>query len=435
MSLGTVSLVGSPSSGKSTLFNRFVGERKSIVEPTPGVTRDRIYGKCTWLTKTFTVIDTGGIQAKEVPFQDLIRAQVDLALEESDLILFVVDGKKGLTGDDRYIAKMLYGKKKPIYLVVNKVDNVEESANAMEFYSLGLGDPYIVSGAHGIGIGDLLDAIIHTLPEKEIPTYGDAITFSLIGRPNVGKSSLSNKLLGKERTLVSPISGTTRDAIDTAFAWNNQNFVLIDTAGLLKRGKIYEAIDKYAAMRALASIERSQIVLFLLDASMPISEQDKHVVGYAVDEHKPIIVIVNKWDLAKEKGLNKDEFTKSIRDQFKFLDYAPILYISAASGSGVEQVLPKVLAVHEASLRRVPTPLLNEIIRDAQAMNPAPNFNHGRLKIIFSNQVSVNPPTFVFFCNNPETAHFSYTRYLENRLRASFDFDGTPIHIIYRLRK
>ncbi len=435
MALGTVSFIGSPSSGKSTLFNRFVGERKSIVEPTPGVTRDRIYGKCTWLTKTFTLIDTGGIQAKDVPFQDLIRAQVELALQESDLIVFVVDGKKGLSGDDRFIAKMLYGQKKPIFLAVNKIDNIEEAANAAEFYSLGFGDPYLVSGAHGIGIGDLLDAIIHALPEKEIPTYENAITFSLIGRPNVGKSSLSNRILGKERTLVSPISGTTRDAIDTPFSRDGDNYVLIDTAGLLKRGKIFEAIDKYAALRALSSIERSQIVLFLLDASSPILEQDKHVVGYAVDEHKPIIVIVNKWDLAKAQGKSKEEFVKDIREQFKFLDYAPILFVSASSGAGVEAILPKIKMVHEASLRRIPTPLLNDIIRDAQAMNPSPNFNHGRLKIVFANQVSVNPPTFVFFCNNPETAHFSYTRYLENRLRDSFDFDGTPIHIIYRLRK
>jgi len=435
MALGTVSFIGSPSSGKSTLFNRFVGERKSIVEPTPGVTRDRIYGKCTWLTKTFTLIDTGGIQAKDVPFQDLIRAQVELALQESDLIVFVVDGKKGLSGDDRFIAKMLYGQKKPIFLAVNKIDNIEEAANAAEFYSLGFGDPYLVSGAHGIGIGDLLDAIIHALPEKEIPIYENAITFSLIGRPNVGKSSLSNRILGKERTLVSPISGTTRDAIDTPFSRDGDNYVLIDTAGLLKRGKIFEAIDKYAALRALSSIERSQIVLFLLDASSPILEQDKHVVGYAVDEHKPIIVIVNKWDLAKAQGKSKEEFVKDIREQFKFLDYAPILFVSASSGAGVEVILPKIKMVHEASLRRIPTPLLNDIIRDAQAMNPSPNFNHGRLKIVFANQVSVNPPTFVFFCNNPETAHFSYTRYLENRLRDSFDFDGTPIHIIYRLRK
>lgn len=435
MALGTVSFIGSPSSGKSTLFNRFVGERKSIVEPTPGVTRDRIYGKCTWLTKTFTLIDTGGIQAKDVPFQDLIRAQVELALQESDLIVFVVDGKKGLSGDDRFITKMLYGQKKPIFLAVNKIDNIEEAANAAEFYSLGFGDPYLVSGAHGIGIGDLLDAIIHALPEKEIPIYENAITFSLIGRPNVGKSSLSNRILGKERTLVSPISGTTRDAIDTPFSRDGDNYVLIDTAGLLKRGKIFEAIDKYAALRALSSIERSQIVLFLLDASSPILEQDKHVVGYAVDEHKPIIVIVNKWDLAKAQGKSKEEFVKDIREQFKFLDYAPILFVSASSGAGVEAILPKIKMVHEASLRRIPTPLLNDIIRDAQAMNPSPNFNHGRLKIVFANQVSVNPPTFVFFCNNPETAHFSYTRYLENRLRDSFDFDGTPIHIIYRLRK
>lgn len=435
MPLGTVALIGSPSSGKSTLFNRFLGERKSIVEPTPGVTRDRIYGKVTWLTKTFTLIDTGGIQAESVPFQDLIRAQVELALNEADIILFVTDGKKGLSGDDRFIAKMLYGKKKPIFLVVNKIDNVEEMGIASEFYSLGLGDPICVSGAHGIGIGDLLDKIIHSLPEKEEPDYGEAITFSLIGRPNVGKSSLSNKILGKERTIASPISGTTRDAIDTPFVKNEQNFVLIDTAGLVKRGKIYESIDKYAALRALSAIDRSQIVLFLLDATSPILEQDKHVVGYAVDAHKPIIIIVNKWDVAKEKGLTKEQFTKDIRDQFKFLDYAPILFVSATSGSGVDQIIPKVVAVHEASCRRIATPLLNQIIRDAQALNPSPNFNHARLKIIFANQVSINPPTFVFFCNNPESAHFSYTRYLENRLRESFDFDGTPIRIIYRLRK
>lgn len=434
MALGTVAFIGSPSSGKSTLFNRFVGERKSIVEPTPGVTRDRIYGKCTWLTKTFTVIDTGGIESKNVPFQDLIRTQVELALREADLILFVVDGKKGVTGDDRFIAKMLYGQKKPIFLVVNKIDNVEESGNASEFYSLGFGDPNIVSGAHGIGIGDLLDKIIHTLPERDMPDYGEAITFSLIGRPNVGKSSLSNRLLKQERTLVSPISGTTRDAIDTPFTYDGKNYVLIDTAGLLKRGKIYEAIDKYAAMRALSAIERSEVVLFLIDSSIPITEQDKHVVGYAADEHKPIVVVVNKWDLGKSEE-TQEAYKKMLRDSFKFLDYAPILFVSALTGSGTEKILPAIQKVSEASRRRIPTALLNSIIKDAQLMNPTPNFNHGRLKILFANQVGINPPTFVFFCNNPEYAHFSYTRYLENRLRESFDFDGTPIHIIYRIRK
>jgi len=432
MSLGVVALVGSPSSGKSTLFNRFLGERKSIVEPTPGVTRDRIYGRSTWLTKTFTLIDTGGIEVKNVPFQDLIRAQVELALKEADIILFVVDGKKGLTGDDRFIAKMLYGQKKPVYLVVNKIDNIEEISDAADFYSLGFPDLFAVSGAHGIGIGDLLDKIIRSLPERSDPDYGEAITFSLIGRPNVGKSSLSNRLLKTERTIVSPISGTTRDAIDTPFEKDGKSYVIIDTAGLVKRGKIYESIDKYAAMRALSAIDRSQIVLFLIDASLPITEQDKHVVGYATDAHKPIVVVVNKWDLAKAQGQNQDEYKKLIRTEFKFLDYAPIIFVSASSGYGTEAILDTVTKVHEASNRRLPTAVLNSILKDAQAMNPAPEFNHGRLKIAFANQVAVAPPTFVIFCNDPSFVHFSYTRYIENRLRESFDFDGTPIHLIYR---
>lgn len=435
MALGTLALVGSPSSGKSTIFNRLIGERRSIVEPTPGVTRDRIYGRSLWLTKEFTVIDTGGLQADDIPFQDLIRAQCEIAMEEADVIAFVVDGKKGVSKDDRFIAKMLYGSSKPIILVCNKIDNVEESANAAEFYALGLGDPIIVSAAHGIGIGDFLDKVISLLPEKELPEYGDSITFSLIGRPNVGKSSLSNRLLGQERTLVSDIAGTTRDSVDTTFVHDGRSYVVIDTAGLMKRGRIYEAIDKYAALRALNAIERSEVVLLLIDGSETIFEQDKHVVGYAVEKHKAIIVVVNKWDEAKKKGYTKESFSKSIRKEFKFLDYAPIIYLSALTGEGTQDILPCIERVYDAYHRRIPTSTLNSIIRDAQDMNPAPDFNHARLKIVFSNQVAVAPPTFVLFCNNPESAHFSYTRYLENCIRASFDFDGTPINIIYRVRK
>jgi len=435
MALGTLALVGSPSSGKSTIFNRLIGERKSIVEPTPGVTRDRIYGKCTWLTKEFTVIDTGGLQAENVPFQDLIRAQCEVALEEADVIAFVLDGKKGISKDDRFIAKMLYNAKKPVILLCNKIDDILESANASEFYSLGLGEPLIVSAVHGIGIGDFLDKVISLLPEKEFPSYLDAITFSLIGRPNVGKSSLSNRLLGKERTLVSSLAGTTRDSIDTPFSKDGRNYVVIDTAGLVKRGKIYEAIDKYAALRALSAIERSEIVLLLIDGSETIFEQDKHVVGYAAQKHKAIIVVVNKWDEAKKKGYTKNSFSESIRKEFKFLDYAPIIYLSALTGEGIQDVLPTIERVYDAYHRRISTPILNKIVRDAQDMNPAPDFNHARLKIVYANQTSVAPPTFVFFCNNPKSAHFSYTRYLENCIRRSFDFDGTPLNLVYRLRK
>ncbi|MCQ2798274.1 MAG: ribosome biogenesis GTPase Der [Bacilli bacterium] len=436
MELGTVALVGSPSAGKSTVFNRIVGERRSIVEETPGITRDRLYAKATWLTKEFTIIDTGGIQVQNVPFQTEIRAQVEIAIEEADLIVFLVDSKLGITSNDMFISKLLHkAKNKKVILAVNKIDSIAEVGNKIEFYKLGFGEPMIISGAHGIGIGDLLDEIVKNLPEKEVNDYGGAISFSLIGRPNVGKSSLTNRLLGKERTIVSNIAGTTRDSIDTAFTKDEHNYVVIDTAGLVKRGKIYEAVDKYAALRAMSAIERSEICLLLIDASVGILEQDKHVVGYAIEKNKAIIVVVNKWDIAKKTDLEKNKFTEDIRKQFKFLEYAPIIYISAATGEGVQNVLPTILATHEAYHRRIPTPILNRIIADAQDMNPTPNFNHGRLKIIFANQVAVEPPTFVFFCNDPNFAHFSYTRYLENRIRESFDFSGTPIQIVYRIRK
>jgi GTP-binding protein len=435
MALGTVALVGAPSSGKSTIFNRIVGERKSIVEPTPGVTRDRLYSKATWLTKEFTIIDTGGLTIKDAPFQSQIRMQVEVAIEEADLIVFVLDGKLGVTNDDRFIAKLLYRCGKPVLVAANKIDNIEEVSNQAEFYKLGLGDPFIVSGAHGIGIGDLLDKIIALLPEKKTVDYGDAIAFSIIGRPNVGKSSLANKLLGQDRNIVSDIAGTTRDPVDTPFARDGQNYVVIDTAGLVKRGRIYEAIDKYAALRALEAIERSEVAVFVIDASVGIIEQDKHVVGYAMDGKRAIVVVVNKWDLAKKEKENKVSFTQDLKAQFKFLDYAPVLYVSAETGEGLSEILPAVKKAHEAFNRRIPTSVLNDIITDAQDMNPTPNFHNGRLKILFSNQVEVRPPTFVLFCNDPKTAHFSYTRYLENRIRASFDFSGTPINLIYRIRK
>ena len=434
MSLPLIALVGAPNVGKSTLFNRMVGSRLSIVEDTPGVTRDRLYGTATWLTRKFRVVDTGGVEIENRPFQVQIRAQAEIAIEEADVIVFVVDGKLGITGDDRVVAKMLYRSGKPVILAVNKVDNVDRVADAQEFYALGLGDPIPVSGSHGIGVGDLLDRIVSLIPDKQDADYGEAVTFSLIGRPNVGKSSITNALLGQDRVIVSDIAGTTRDSIDTPFQVEGKNYVAIDTAGLNKRGKIFESIDKYAAIRSLAAIDRSQVAVVVLDASTGILDQDRHVSGYALEARKGIVVVVNKWDLAP-KGLEQGEFEAEIKSRFKFLDFAEIIFVSAKTGKGIDKILPAIERAHEGCNRRVPTSILNQIIQDAQMMNPTPEFNHGRLKILFSNQVGVNPPTFVMFCNNPAFAHFSYTRYLENRLRDSFDFSGTPISIVYRMRK
>ena len=434
MPLGLVAIVGAPNVGKSTLFNRMVGERSSIVEDTPGVTRDRLYGTGEWLTKRFRVVDTGGIEIKNAPFQEEIRAQAQIAMEEADVILFVVDGRIGVTPDDRAVAKMLYKSEKPVILAVNKIDNKDRLADAYEFYALGLGDPIAVSGAHGIGTGDLLDRIVSLLPEAEEEKYEGAIPFCLIGRPNVGKSSIANALIGETRNIVKNIAGTTRDAVDTEFEWNGQRFVAIDTAGLVKRGKIYEAIDKYAALRALRAIDRSEVAILVIDAETGILDQDRHVVGYALDANKGIVCVVNKWDLSG-KGVQQQDFEAEFRRRFKFLDYAKVVFVSALTKRGLDGILPAVVQAHESAFRRVSTSILNQIILDAQNMNPTPEFNHGRLKINYCSQVSVNPPTFVMFCNDPEFAHFSYTRYLENRLRDSFDFTGTPIKIIYRRKK
>lgn len=434
MPLGLVALVGSPNVGKSTIFNRLVGSRLSIVEDVPGVTRDRIYGVGQWLTKKFSLVDTGGVEIKNAPFQEEIRAQVQIAIDQADVIVFVVDGKKGLSGDDRAVAKMLYKSNKPVILAVNKIDNVESVGNASEFYSLGLGEPLCISSSHGIGFGDLLDKIVKLLPADDIEKTNDSISFSFIGRPNVGKSSLTNAVLGEKRVIVNSLAGTTRDSIDTPFTIGNKHFVAIDTAGLVKKGKIYESIDKFASIRALRAIDRSDVSILVIDASLGILDQDRHVAGYAFEAHKGMVIVVNKWDEAP-KGLMQTEFEKEIRSRFKFLDFAKIIFTSAKTGKGVENIIPSVEEAYSSCCRRVPTSILNEIINEAQSLNPTPDFNHGRLNIKFASQVSTNPPTFVMFCNNPKFAHFSYTRYLENRLRESFDFSGTPINIVYRERK
>ena len=329
MAIGIVAIIGSPNVGKSTIFNRIVGRRRAIVDDEPGITRDRLYENAEWLDRQFRLIDTGGIEITNRPFQEQIRIQAQLAIDEADVILFVVDGKKGLSDDDRMVAKLLYKCKKPVILAVNKIDNNTMIANASEFYALGLGEPIPTSGEHGIGIGDILDKIVKLLPKNEDEQYGEAITFSIIGRPNVGKSSLVNALLKKDRVIVSNIVGTTRDSIDTFFSRDGQDYVVIDTAGLRKRGQIYEAVDKYSMLRALAAVDRSEVVLLVIDANEGIIEQDKHVVQYAVENKKAIIIVVNKWDLV-EKGQNTQaEFEKKVRKEFQFLEYAPIVFVSA----------------------------------------------------------------------------------------------------------
>ena len=434
MALGVVAIIGSPNVGKSTIFNRIVGRRRAIVDDEPGVTRDRLYENAEWLDRVFRLIDTGGIEIANRPFQEQIRMQAQLAIDEADVILFVVDGKKGLSEDDRMVAKLLYKCKKPVILAVNKIDNNSMIANASEFYALGLGEPIPTSGEHGIGIGDILDKIVKHLPKVENEEYGDAITFSIIGRPNVGKSSLVNALLKKERVIVSNIVGTTRDSIDTFFTRDNQDYVVIDTAGLKKRGKIYEAVDKYSMLRALAAVDRSEIVLLVIDANEGIIEQDKHVVSYAVENKKAVIIVVNKWDLVKKEQNTQAEFEKKVRKEFQFLEYAPIVFVSAKTSAKVDNIFEKIKQVHEAYDTHISTSLLNDVVQDAQTMNEAPDFNGGRLKIYFVNQANSCPPTFVLFVNKPKYAHFSYLRYIENRLRDSFNLDGTPIELVLRER-
>ncbi len=436
MPIGIVAIIGSPNVGKSTVFNRIVGTRKSIIDDQPGVTRDRLYASASWLTKEFRVIDTGGIELANRPFQEQIRAQAQIAIEEADLIVYVVDGQVGITNDDREIAKILFKSKKPVILAVNKIDDISRIGDVYEFNSLGLGEPLPVSGAHGIGIGDLLDKIVKNLPDSKDTKYDESeIVFSIIGRPNVGKSSLSNAILGQNRVIVSEIEGTTRDAIDTKFVRDDKQYVVIDTAGLKKRGRIYEAVDKYAALRALAAIERSEIVMLVIDAEQGILEQDKHIVGYAMELNKAVILVVNKWDLIARSQTAMTDFTKKVRKEFKFLEYAPIVFVSAKDKNRIDTIFQALDLVNEAYSRRIQTSVLNEIIQDAQVMNPAPLFEGGRLRIYFANQVDVRPPTFVLFVNRPKYAHFSYLRFIENRLRESFSFEGTPIKIILRERK
>ena len=431
---GTVAIVGRPNVGKSTVFNRMLEERLSIVEDTPGVTRDRIYGDCEWLSKTYRLIDTGGIQIEDVPFQKEINAQVEIAIEEADVIIFLVNGKEGLTNDDEYIAKLLKRSKKPVILAVNKIDDISKIDNIYEFYKLGIGDPIAVSGVHGIGVGDVLDKVTELMPEREIEQYDGMIKFAIIGRPNVGKSSLTNAFLKQDRVIVSDIEGTTRDAIDTQFKANDKDYVAIDTAGIRKRGKIYENIEKYSVLRAKSAIERSDLALVVLDGSTGIIEQDKHVAGLAHDANKGVIIVYNKWDTVEKDEHTMALITKEIRSQFVYLDYAPIAFVSAKDCKRIDTILPLIDLVHENINKRIKTNVLNEVILDAQLANPAKPHNGKKLKIYYASQVSIAPCVIVLFVNDPDLMHFSYQRYIENKLREAFGFEGVPIQIIARQR-
>ena len=427
---GVVAIVGRANVGKSTIFNRMVGERISIVEDVAGVTRDRIYAKASWLTKEFSVIDTGGIELENASFTTQIKMQAEIAIEEADVIVFVVNGREGITKEDEYVARLLQKSRKPIILVVNKIDDNQFRDYIYEFYALGVGDPIPVSGSHGIGIGDLLDQIINQLDLQDEETNEDEISFSIIGRPNVGKSSLTNAILGEERV----IEGTTRDAIDTPFVKDGQKYRVVDTAGMRKKGKVYENIEKYSILRALTSIEKSDVILVVIDGETGIREQDKHVAGYAHEAGKGVVIVYNKWDLVDKDEKTMQKKQKEIYEQFKYLDYARIVFTSAKTGQRVDQIFPLIQESYENSRKRVQTSVLNDVLVDAQLMNPTTTFNGGRLKIFYANQVAVCPPTFVLFSNDPQYLHFSYKRYLENRLREAFGFEGTPIHIICRKR-
>lgn len=437
MSKPIVAIVGRPNVGKSTLFNQIGKRRVSIVDDMPGVTRDRIYMDAVWLNHEFTLIDTGGIEilSNDKILSD-IRSQAKIAMDEADVIIFVVDGRTGLTSADEDVAKILRGTKKPVIIAVNKIDSIQLDVNTYEFYNLGLGNPIGISASNALNLGDLLDEVVKNFPdnEKEIRD-DDEIRIAVIGRPNVGKSSLVNSLLGEERVIVSDIPGTTRDAIDTHFFKDGTKFTLIDTAGMRRKSKIDEPVERYSIVRSLRAIDRADVVLMLIEAPAGITEQDKKIAGYAHDSGKGCVIVVNKWDIFPDKhDRSTNRFTDKLRDEIGFLQYAPVLYASALTGQRVNRVTELVKFVAEQQSMRIQTSVLNELIRDAIAVNPPPTKKGKQLKIFFMTQADICPPRFVIFVNNPELLHFSYLRFIENRLRESYGFEGTPLKFVVRKR-
>lgn len=432
-----VAIVGRPNVGKSTLFNRIAGERIAIVEDTPGVTRDRLYAHGEWLGKNFSMIDTGGIEMSDQPLLTQIRQQAEIAIEEADVIIMVVNVENGVTDADEQVAQILYRSNKPVVLAVNKVDNPERRLDVYDFYQLGLGEPYPVSSVHGVGLGDMLDAVIENFAEKDAEEEDDRIRFSFIGRPNVGKSSLVNAILGENRVIVSDMAGTTRDAINTQFtAKDGREFTMVDTAGIKKKGKLYENTERYALMRSMRAIDDSDVVLVVLNAEEGIRELDKHIAGYAHEAGRAVIIVVNKWDTIPDRDQRTmTDFTNLIRHEFQYLSYAPIVFVSAKTKQRLSHLPEMIEEAYDHQHRRIQSAVLNDVLMDALAANPTPSSNGRRLRVYYATQVAVAPPTFVIFVNDPDLMHFSYARYLENRIRAAFDFTGTPIRLIKRRRK
>ncbi len=453
MSKPVVALVGRPNVGKSTLFNRFAGEPLAIVDDTPGTTRDRILAEAEWNGREFHIIDTGGIDpstgGKEplsigsADFIHEIREQASLAIEAADVVLFITDASSGVTPADMEVARLLRKSQKvvegkevpPILLVVNKADNAALRENASQFYELGLGDPYPISAVHGTGTGDLLDALVESFSPEEEETIDESVKIAIVGKPNVGKSSLLNKLMGEERAIVSPIPGTTRDAVDTQLTFQNIPITLIDTAGIRRRGKIDRGVEKYSVIRSLRAIERSDVALLVIDATTGISAQDAHIAGFILESWKSTVVIVNKWDAVPKDTYTMGSYIEKIRQELNFLSYVPILFISAKTGQRVDQVLPMALKVQEERLLRLTTAQLNRVLHQAQDDHAAPSRTGRNLRLYYGTQVRTDPPTFMIYVNDPKLAHFTYLRYLENQLRKEFPFTGTPIRLVLKPRR
>lgn len=427
-----IALVGRPNVGKSTLFNRLIGSREAIIEDTPGVTRDRIYGTVNFKDYSFHLIDTGGIEISDESFTSEIKGQAELAIDEADKVLFVVDGKEGLTQSDYIVRDMLLKSGKEVIVVINKTDSKSFKDHEYDFYDLGFEEYITISAEANRGIYDLLEKITENFKEIKEEYDEDIIKFCIIGRPNVGKSSLVNALLNEDRVIVSDVAGTTRDAVDTPFTYHGKEFVVIDTAGMRKRGKIYETVEKYSLLRSMKAIDRSDVCVIVINAEEGIIEHDKHIAGYAVEAGKAVILVVNKWDTIEDKDKAMKEFTKDIRNQFIFMPYAPIVFLSALTKKRIHTLMPQIIKVNENAKREVKTSALNNVITDAYALNLPPTYKNKRLKIYFSNQVRTCPPTFNISVNSKGLIHFSYERYLENKIRENFDFEGTPIILNFK---
>jgi GTPase len=431
-----VAIVGRPNVGKSTLFNKMAGKRISIVEDHPGVTRDRIYTDVEWQENTFTLIDTGGIEPySEDAMMRQMKLQADIAIETADVIVFLVDGQEGITTSDREVANQLRRTKKKIILAVNKIDAPKYKDNIYEFYNLGLGEPMGISSGQALGLGDLLEEIVENFPEEGEELYDEyTVKVAVVGKPNVGKSSLVNRILGEERVIVSDVPGTTRDAIDTPFVVGDSKYVFIDTAGMRKRGKVFENIERYSVVRSLTAIERADVCLMLIDAKEGVSEQDSKIAGYVHDQGKAVVIVVNKWDIVEKDDRTIDKFKADIKNELSFMDYAPMIFISALTGQRVHKVLELINHVSNQHAMRISTGVLNDVINEAILMNQPAISGGRRLKVYYGTQVSVKPPTFALFVNEPSLIHFSYQRYLENQIRKAFSFEGTPIRFLLRKR-